>query len=53
MFLHVVCLRNYLHCLLGSNLITLINYYSLQGRNIAVKYTIYISAYTKFFNANN
>jgi hypothetical protein len=53
MFLRVIYLRNYLHCLLGGNSIVLINYYSSRGRNIAIKYTIYVSAYTKFFNANN
>jgi hypothetical protein len=53
MFLRIVYLRNYLHYLLGGNSITLINCYSSQGYNIAIKYTICISARTKFFNANN
>jgi hypothetical protein len=53
MFLRIVCLQNYSHYYLGSNSIALINYYSLQGRNVAIKYTICVSACTKFFNANN
>jgi hypothetical protein len=53
MFLRVIYLRNYSHYLLGSNSIALINYCSSRGYNIAIKYTIYVSAYTKFFNANN
>jgi hypothetical protein len=53
MFLRIIYLQNHLHYYLGSNPITLINYYSLQSRNVAIKYTIYISARTKFFNANN
>jgi hypothetical protein len=53
MFLRIVCLRNYLHYLLGGNSIALINYYSSRGYNIAIKYTICISTCIKFFNANN
>jgi hypothetical protein len=53
MFLRIVCLQNYLHYLLDSNSIALINCCSSQGYNIAVKYTICVSTYTKFFNANN
>jgi hypothetical protein len=53
MFLRIIYLQNHLHYYLGSNPIALINYYSLQGCNVAVKYTICVSARTKFFNANN
>jgi hypothetical protein len=53
MFLRIIRLWNYLYYLLGGNSIALINYYSSRGYNIAIKYTIYVSTRTKFFNANN
>jgi hypothetical protein len=52
MFLRVVYPQNHSHCFFSSNPIALINYYSLRSCNVAVKYTIYVFARTKFFNAN-
>jgi hypothetical protein len=51
--LRVVRPRNHSHCLLGGSPIASMNCCSSRGRNVAVKYTICVSARTKFFNANN
>jgi hypothetical protein len=52
MFLRVVCPRNHSHCFFSGNPIASMNCCSSCGRNVAVKYTICVSAHTKFLNAN-